>query len=117
MHPLAPLTVIKILTSICAYLIAVRMFWCKMSPGVCGSCGLGRPCRNDSECVGFLPLIPGRIQPFSKCKVTDNDDDDNGEEESIIEEWSQWVESLPCGEQQRDETSALALYLRDKKRT
>ena len=59
---------INVLAIVSIYLFLVRFFWCRFGYGVCGSCGLGKGCKDGGKCKGFIPLLPGVYQPYSKCR-------------------------------------------------
>ncbi len=108
--------IIKVLGAICTYLLAVKLFWC-VSPGVCGSCGLGRDCKHNASCYGFLPIIPGRIQTFSKCTISEKGEETGNtkaEQDEIAREWYDWIESLPDLELRQTETYEFALFLKEQ---
>lgn len=75
--------IIYILVCLTAYLLIVKFLWCDRDPGVCGGCGFFSSCEDkDTQCVGLFPIIPGFVQPFSKClSVNDNEEAPDDDEE------------------------------------
>ena len=94
--------IVLVLLCVVSYLAIVKFLWCDMDPGLCGACGFFSKCDDDSTyCSGLLPLIPGYMQPFSKCLSVKSDDEETGQDESTID----------AGDTIIDDSERMKLYL------
>tara|TARA_Y100000310_G_scaffold342930_1_gene448289 strand:+ start:160 stop:771 length:612 start_codon:yes stop_codon:yes gene_type:complete len=102
--------VIYVLLGIISYLSIIKITWCRWGEGRCGSCGLGAGACPNGSCVGFLPIIPGRWQMYSKCRSHPKTENTIRQEE-VDEKWclnyyptaqdlKNWT---PKNQEQRDE--------------
>ena len=90
---------VSVLLCIVAYLAMIKFLWCDRDPGVCGTCGFFSACEtDDTRCSGMLPLIPGYVQPFSKCLSNNGSKGEEKTEDNTKEHMQVYItfsETLP----------------------
>lgn len=104
--------IIYILVCLTAYLLIVKFLWCDRDPGVCGGCGFFSSCEDkDTQCIGLFPIIPGVIQPFSKClSVNNNDNEEAPPDDEETEDTEETKDTEETEDQKTDDEAKYAEY-------